>query len=174
MAAFPSLPVSSEFRMRRFLAQIVKDSRALKPYLDAAGRTGALRRQISQVTRKAVFLDDGNCKTQEAAAHVHQSCKAHEARILDRRSRNSDGLGSRQWRNKPLAWLRHAQSACGRVCVLPERYNRFAALEGADHGAQPVACTTIIFGRFDPIQPSASISPNAFHMPMRPTPPPAG
>ena len=41
-------------------------------------------------------------------------------------------------------------------------------------GWQPSACTAIIFGRLVPIQPSASISSNAFHMPMMPTPPPVG
>ena len=41
-------------------------------------------------------------------------------------------------------------------------------------GAQPSACTTIIFGRSLPIQPSASISSNAFHMPTIPVPPPVG
>ena len=41
-------------------------------------------------------------------------------------------------------------------------------------GAQPAACTVIIFGRSEPIQPRASISSKAFHMPIRPTPPPVG
>ena len=41
-------------------------------------------------------------------------------------------------------------------------------------GAQPAACTEIRRGRAAPIQPSASISSNAFHMPMRPVPPPVG
>ncbi len=41
-------------------------------------------------------------------------------------------------------------------------------------GAQPLACTTIIFGRSGPIQPSCSISSNAFHIPIKPTPPPVG
>ena len=41
-------------------------------------------------------------------------------------------------------------------------------------GAQPADCTVIIFGRSGPIQPRASISSKAFHMPIRPTPPPVG
>ena len=41
-------------------------------------------------------------------------------------------------------------------------------------GAQPSACTAIIRGRFGPIQPSSSISSKAFHMPIRPVPPPVG
>ena len=41
-------------------------------------------------------------------------------------------------------------------------------------GAQPSDCTETIRGRSGPIQPSCSISSNAFHMPMRPVPPPVG
>jgi hypothetical protein len=41
-------------------------------------------------------------------------------------------------------------------------------------GAQPAACTANMRGRFAPIQPSTSISSNAFHIPMRPVPPPVG
>ena len=41
-------------------------------------------------------------------------------------------------------------------------------------GAQPSACTETIRGRFAPIQPIASISSKAFHMPTRPVPPPVG
>ncbi len=41
-------------------------------------------------------------------------------------------------------------------------------------GAQPAACTTTIRGLAAPIQPSVSISSNAFHMPMSPVPPPVG
>jgi hypothetical protein len=41
-------------------------------------------------------------------------------------------------------------------------------------GWHPSACTAIIFGRFAPIHPSCSSSANAFHMPIIPTPPPAG
>ena len=39
---------------------------------------------------------------------------------------------------------------------------------------QPVVCTAIIFGRRPEIQPSASNSSKAFHIPIRPTPPPVG
>ena len=41
-------------------------------------------------------------------------------------------------------------------------------------GAQPEACTVIMRGRSEPIQPSASISSNAFHIPTSPVPPPVG
>src|ERR1700740_2213239 len=41
-------------------------------------------------------------------------------------------------------------------------------------GAQPVACTTTIRGRSRPIHPIASISSNALHIPINPTPPPVG
>jgi hypothetical protein len=41
-------------------------------------------------------------------------------------------------------------------------------------GAQPLACTVIIRGRCEPIQPSRSISSNAFHIPTSPVPPPVG
>ena len=41
-------------------------------------------------------------------------------------------------------------------------------------GAQPSAWAAIIRGRWLPRRPIASSSSNAFHMPMRPTPPPVG
>ncbi len=41
-------------------------------------------------------------------------------------------------------------------------------------GAQPSDWTVTIRGRLGPIQPSFSISPNAFHMPTSPVPPPVG
>ncbi len=43
-------------------------------------------------------------------------------------------------------------------------------------GAQPSACTVTMRGRFEPagIQPIASSSSNAFHMPTMPVPPPVG
>jgi hypothetical protein len=43
-------------------------------------------------------------------------------------------------------------------------------------GWQPSACTVYIRGRFVPgaMRPSFSISSKAFHMPMRPVPPPVG
>src|SRR5665213_3260010 len=39
-------------------------------------------------------------------------------------------------------------------------------------GAHPAACTAIIFGLSDPIQPRYCISSKAFHIPMSPTPAP--
>jgi hypothetical protein len=41
-------------------------------------------------------------------------------------------------------------------------------------GAQPEACAEIIRGRSRPISPMVSSSSNAFHIPIRPTPPPVG
>ena len=41
-------------------------------------------------------------------------------------------------------------------------------------GAHPALCTAIMRGRFEPIQPSASISSKAFQMPTIPVPPPVG
>jgi hypothetical protein len=41
-------------------------------------------------------------------------------------------------------------------------------------GAHPLACTDTIFGRLLPIQPIASSSSKAFHMPTKPVPPPVG
>ena len=41
-------------------------------------------------------------------------------------------------------------------------------------GAQPSACTATIRGRLRADQPTASNSSNAFHMPIRPVPPPVG
>ncbi len=38
----------------------------------------------------------------------------------------------------------------------------------------PSAWTAIICGRSRPIQPSSSISSKAFHIPIKPTPPPVG
>ena len=47
-------------------------------------------------------------------------------------------------------------------------------LDALTTGAHPVICTETILGLPPPIHPRRSISPNAFHMPMRPTPPPVG
>ena len=41
-------------------------------------------------------------------------------------------------------------------------------------GAQPDACTATMRGRLGPMNPIASSSAKAFHMPMRPVPPPVG
>src|SRR3569832_2211931 len=41
-------------------------------------------------------------------------------------------------------------------------------------GAQPAACTAIMRGRLEPMKPIFSSSSNAFHMPIRPVPPPVG
>ena len=41
-------------------------------------------------------------------------------------------------------------------------------------GAQPSACTAYILGRRGGTKPICSSSSNAFHMPMRPVPPPVG
>ena len=41
-------------------------------------------------------------------------------------------------------------------------------------GAQPVDCTVNMRGRGPSTQPAAASSAKAFHMPMRPVPPPVG
>ena len=41
-------------------------------------------------------------------------------------------------------------------------------------GAQPVDCTATMRGRLSPSQPIAPSSAKAFHMPIRPVPPPVG
>ena len=57
-------------------------------------------------------------------------------------------------------------SGQGWVAAAPER-------KAATTGAQPSACTETRRGSFS-VQPSARISPNAFHIPTRPVPPPVG
>ena len=47
-------------------------------------------------------------------------------------------------------------------------------LQARTIGAQPSDCTTYIRGRSLPISPIACSSPNAFHIPIRPVPPPVG
>jgi hypothetical protein len=65
--------------------------------------------------------------------------------------------------------------AAAMVCASSQRSAcSVAVLEGRTIGAQPSACTATMRGRFEPMKPSASSSANAFHMPIRPVPPPVG
>ena len=52
--------------------------------------------------------------------------------------------------------------------------NALAASNARTIGWQPLAWTLNMRGRLPPIQPSSSISSNAFHMPTSPVPPPVG
>ena len=52
--------------------------------------------------------------------------------------------------------------------------NSVPSLKARTMGAQPSDCTANILGRLPSIQPIASISSNAFHMPTMPVPPPVG
>ena len=81
---------------------------------------------------------------------------------------------ARRIRKSPIALGTRmpAATVCG---ILPALGMFLARLEGADDrraarrpGRRPCA------GRFGPIQPSASSSSNAFHMPISPVPPPVG
>src|ERR1019366_6091801 len=84
-----------------------------------------------------------------------------EARTAASTRKSPSGLGTR----KPAASV---------WAPSKKRLRGSFSSKGRTTGAQPSACTAIIFGRRPPIQPSFSISSNAFHMPIMPTPPPVG
>ena len=96
---------------------------------------------------------------------ISASETATAAPRLCRRSRrirkSAKGLGTR----RPWAWV--AAPSKNSASSLPSA-NAFTI------GAQPSACTANIRGRLGPTKPIASISSKAFHMPMRPVPPPVG
>ena len=77
--------------------------------------------------------------------------------------------------------IRKSPTACGTLMPAAKVWafgQRGACSTPSSHaltiGAQPDAWTTTMRGRFLPIQPIASISAKAFHMPMIPVPPPVG
>ena len=77
--------------------------------------------------------------------------------------------------------MRKSPTACGTrmpdamVCAFSKRGACSSPFSQARTiGAQPSACTATMRGRFEPMKPIASSSANAFHMPIRPVPPPVG
>ena len=61
------------------------------------------------------------------------------------------------------------------VCALGNSSaKRFPSSNARTIGAHPAACTVTMRGRFESIQPICSISSKAFHIPIKPVPPPVG
>src|ERR1035438_6466725 len=151
--------------------QVVKaqtDAQAGKEAMDAAKKVYESRQKLFQegaLARKLV--DDAQvafvqARSQYQAAEQHLANAVPPlARTASRIRKSPSGLGTRN----PAAtveafsqnWLRVSPRSNARTT-----------------GWQPSTCTAIIFGRLPPIQPNASISSNAFHIPIMPTPPPVG
>ena len=77
--------------------------------------------------------------------------------------------------------IRKSPIACGTrmpeamVCAFSQRGACSSpASKAFTIGAQPAACTATMRGRLLPMKPIASSSAKAFHMPIRPVPPPVG
>ena len=96
---------------------------------------------------------------QRVLAHRYRGASAGPQRVEDQRVAHRRG---------------HAQAAGAGGGALPALGAALAALEGAHDRRAALGLHGDIRGRSGPIQPSASSSSKAFHMPIRPVPPPVG
>jgi putative FmdB family regulatory protein len=114
----------------------------------------ALRRQQQPLMRRPVLQRSKICSS------VSASAVPPDSRTISRMIESPYGLGTRRPRQR---YARSATSGSPLSLVVGPRHRRASRRLDRDH-LRPLPVT----------QPSCSISSNAFHMPIRPTPPPVG